>query len=246
MAFSLADVANIMAGTPTPEIMAATAQMAAVATHGLAPVNPQAYRAPLLESNDPNQSMDTMEAELSRRLAAKAARGGASPPAAPAPQVLQEAPAPQWKQTAAPNPSAPLAGYPMPGIRTIPGKAAGNFNPEQGGVPQDDMARMLGLAAPTGPSPMQRLHESLNGMIPQDIAPIAPQVQRPPLMPASYLPQPPAVTPEALRRTVREVLFQEVLDEHVLAPLLDQLVKTHLRGIVREELERLARKGQQK
>lgn len=232
MAFSLDDLRNIVQGTPTAETMLHAQQAHAIATHNLPPAaleHASSTRPERLYEQggpvDAEQTMNSMESMLAARLAKKASQPARE--AAPAALLQEASPAAPVATPAYYTP--PAGGYPAPGIPAAPGIQAGRFGPAQGGVPLDFLNRVTGQSLPIGP-PAHVLQESYQNQ-PQSAVQSA---------------TPSAVTsPEALRSLVREVIMTEVLNNEVLAPMIEQLVKANLRTIVREELTRLQRQGQQ-
>jgi hypothetical protein len=226
--FTREQLANIVKGNPTPDAIAAGQQAVELANKGLpgassAQAPGKGPRRPtLLESNDPLAVAASLEAEMQRRVARKAAQA----PTQPAPVVLQEA-APVKRPAEKFTP--PPGGYPGPGLPAHGQRgSAGQY--EAGEVPASALNRFFpgmapAAAPPAGPASRRSLYEH---HVPGPTPPTAP------------------INTEDVRQVVREVLFAEILEQKTLLPLLENLVKTTLHLVVREELERLKNMGQKK
>ncbi len=232
MAFSPDDLRNILAGRPTPQTLAAAEATAAKAGITSAPGG-AASRMPLRESSGP---IDT-EALLLQKLQQKNAQQAYAPqpqyvppaqyeqpypsqyqqPQYQQPQQQQPQYAPQYQQPHQPNYQQSPVGYQQNPHNPGP---MGTFSPTTGGVPPSMLNQLLG-----------------EGHVPQQPQPYAVPYHPGPTPPAPMVDQ---------KAQVRQLLFEEVVNNEALGPLLEQLVKTHLPAIVRQELERLKEAGRKK
>lgn len=212
--FSLDDLRNITSGAPpTAAAIKAGRAAAAIATKGVAPMpSERATREGSPGYREDNLTEGAIQNELTRRLQ----RLQSAPPAAP---LLSESVAP-----AQPAQPKGLPGLPPMGVTGSAHGIEGGY--AAGGVPFEALGRFF----PGKTVAPQVLRETHLPGVPA---------------PGGRLPHPTPATPhldeQALRQMVRQLLFEEVLEDNALLPLLEKMVKDSLRLIVREELERLQR-----